>query len=86
MRRLPTIIMSALLALSLGGCTLFPSAMRGTERLAVVQVLGVDREGSGVRLSLVPSSSSARRARAATSGTCCAMSAARGSCARTCRC
>ena len=60
MRRLPTIIMSALLALSLGGCTLFPSAMRGTERLAVVQVLGVDREGSGVRLSLVTAADSSR--------------------------
>ena len=48
------------LCLVLGGCALFPSALRGMESLALVQALGVDREGDGVRLSMVTAADSSR--------------------------
>ena len=60
MRRFLAILSSAALALSLGGCTLFPSALRGMERLAIVQALGADRESGGVHLSLVTAADSSR--------------------------
>ena len=47
MKRLIPIIIMVLLTPLLGGCALFPSSLRGMERLAVVQALGVDRETSG---------------------------------------
>ena len=60
MKRWITIGICALLSLFLGGCALFPSALRGMESLAAVQVLGVDREGDGVRLSMVTAADSSR--------------------------
>ncbi len=61
MKRLIPIIIMVLLTPLLGGCALFPSSLRGMERLAVVQALGVDRETSGgVRLSMVTAADSSR--------------------------
>lgn len=60
MKRLLPALLLALLAPLLGGCVLFPSALRGVERLAVVQALGVDRESGGVRLSMVTAADSSR--------------------------
>ena len=60
MKRCLTIITICVLSLSLGGCALFPSALRGMEALAVVQALGADREGDGVRLSMVTAADSSR--------------------------
>ena len=60
MKRLIPIIIMLPLAVLLGGCTLFPSALRGVEKLALVQVLGLDRESGGVRLSMVTAADSSR--------------------------
>ena len=45
---------------SLSGCALFPSRLRGVERLLVVQALGLDAEADGVRLSMASAADSAR--------------------------
>ena len=55
---LPIFILCAPLAL--GGCALFPSSLRGVERLALVQALGLDRAEDGLRLSLVTAADSSR--------------------------
>ena len=55
---LPILILCAPLAL--GGCALFPSSLRGVERLALVQALGLDRAEDGLRLSLVTAADSSR--------------------------
>ena len=60
MKRCLTIITICVFSLFLGGCTLFPSVLRGMEALAVVQALGADREGDGVRLSMVTAADSSR--------------------------
>ncbi len=60
MRRFLIIIVWLALAPVLSGCTLFPSSLRGVEELAVVQALGVDREGDGLRLSMVTAADSSR--------------------------
>ena len=60
MKRCLTIITICVFSLSLGGCALLPSALRGMEALAVVQALGADREGDGVRLSMVTAADSSR--------------------------
>ena len=54
------IIIYLLPTLFFGGCTLSGASMSGTERLAVVQALGVDREDGGVRLSMVTAADSSR--------------------------
>lgn len=60
MRRALSIMIILSLLLSLSGCTLFPSRLRGVENLAVVQALGLDREGDGLRLSLITAADSSR--------------------------
>ena len=60
MRRAFPIIILCLLLVSLSGCALFPSRLHGVEKLAVVQTLGLDREGDGVVLALVTAADSSR--------------------------
>ena len=60
MKRFLPIILCCSLLPTLTGCALFPASLRGTERLALVQALGADREGGGVRLALVTAADSSR--------------------------
>ncbi len=51
MKKMFTLLLIILFALSLGGCGIFAKA-REVEHMLVIQTLGLDRSKSGVRLSL----------------------------------